>query len=169
MTIIESKLDPSSDDYRDNHEYMTALVADLHDKVDTLLQGGGPKLIEKHRQRGKLFVRDRIEMLLDKGSAFLELSQFAAYDMYGENIPSAGIITGIGRISGQECMIIANDATVKGGTYYPVTVKKHLRAQTIAEQNHLPCIYLVDSAGAFLPKQDNVFPDRDHFGRIFFN
>src|SRR5699024_3633091 len=124
---------------------------------------------ERHQRRGKLFVRERINALIDPGSAFLELSAFAAYEVYGEDVPAAGIITGIGRVHGTECMIIANDATVKGGTYYPTTVKKHLRAQTIAEENHLPCIYLVDSGGANLPRQDEVFPDREHFGRIFFN
>src|SRR5690606_30914870 len=132
-------------------------------------QGGGEQARERHLARGKLLPRERIRRLLDPGSPFLELSQLAAWGMYGNDVPAAGIITGIGRVSGRECVIVANDATVKGGTYYPVTVKKHLRAQEIAEQNHLPCIYLVDSGGANLPNQDEVFPDRDHFGRIFYN
>jgi 3-methylcrotonyl-CoA carboxylase beta subunit len=148
---------------------MHALVDDLRTKVETISLGGNEKARDKHVARGKLLPRERIRLLLDVGSPFLELSQFAAWDMYGGDVPAAGIICGIGRVSGRECLIIANDATVKGGTYYPLTIKKHLRAQTIAEQNHLPCIYLVDSGGAFLPKQDEVFPDREHFGRIFYN
>lgn len=132
-------------------------------------KGGGDKARERHLSRGKLLARDRIEALLDPGSPFLEFSQFAAYEVYDEPVPAAGIVTGIGRVAGRECVIVANDATVKGGTYYPLTVKKHLRAQEIAAENHLPCIYLVDSGGANLPNQDEVFPDRDHFGRIFYN
>src|SRR6185503_4879736 len=131
--------------------------------------GGGDEARRKHTSRGKLLPRDRVQALLDPGSPFLELSQLAAHGLYGDEVPSAGIITGIGRVSGRECMIVVNDATVKGGTYFPITVKKHLRAQEIAEANRLPCIYLVDSGGANLPNQDEVFPDRDHFGRIFFN
>ncbi|WP_414703739.1 carboxyl transferase domain-containing protein [Povalibacter sp.] len=148
---------------------MRDLVADLRAKVADIMAGGGEAARAKHTARGKLLPRERIRQLLDPGSPFLELSQFAAYRVYDDAVPAAGVITGIGRVAGQECVIVANDATVKGGTYYPLTVKKHLRAQEIASQNRLPCIYLVDSGGAFLPAQDDVFPDRDHFGRIFFN
>jgi len=148
---------------------MAELVADLRAQVARIVQGGGEQARQRHVARGKLLPRERIRTLLDPGSPFLELSQLAAYGVYDEEVPAAGIITGIGRVSGQECMVVANDATVKGGTYYPLTVKKHLRAQEIAQQNRLPCIYLVDSGGANLPNQDEVFPDRDHFGRIFFN
>jgi len=169
MSVLSSTLDIQSADYSRNAEAMTALVADLRDKVARIKEGGGEKAREKHVSRGKLLPRERIRQLLDVGSPFLELSQFAAYEVYDDEVPAAGLVTGIGRISGRECMIVANDATVKGGTYYPLTVKKHLRAQEIAEANHLPCLYLVDSGGAFLPKQDEVFPDRDHFGRIFYN
>ena len=145
------------------------MAADLREKVDIVRQGGGAAAREKHLARGKLLPRDRVRTLLDVGSSFLELSQLAAWNMYDNQVPAAGIITGIGRISGRECMVVANDATVKGGTYFPITVKKHLRAQEIAQQNRLPCIYLVDSGGANLPNQDEVFPDREHFGRIFYN
>ena len=169
MSLIKSKIDTRSESYEQNRELMASLVADLHQKIDHISQGGGEKSRNKHLARGKLLPRDRIDHLIDPGSPFLEFSQLAANDVYEDNIPAAGIITGIGRVNGQECLIIANDATVKGGTYYPLTVKKHLRAQEIAAQNHLPCIYLVDSGGAFLPRQDDVFPDRDHFGRIFYN
>lgn len=149
---------------------MLALVEDLRSKVATISLGGGERSREKHLSRGKLLPRDRIETLLDDGSPFLEIGQFAGYQMYGDdNIAAGGLIAGIGRVNGQECMIVANDATVKGGTYYPITVKKHIRAQSIAEENNLPCIYLVDSGGAHLPSQDDVFPDREHFGRIFYN
>ena len=151
---------------------MHDLVAELHERHAQVRAGGPQASRERHLSRGKLLARDRVERLLDPGSPFLELSPLAAYDMYGDDalsVPSAGIVTGIGRVAGREVMIVANDATVKGGTYYPMTVKKHLRAQTIAQQNHLPCVYLVDSGGAFLPMQDEVFPDREHFGRIFFN
>ena len=148
---------------------MRSLVEDLNDKAGIVARGGDDKAREKHQSRGKLLPRDRIKHLCDPGSPFLELSQLAAWGMYDNAVPAAGIITGIGRVAGRECVIVANDATVKGGTYYPLTVKKHLRAQEIAGMNHLPCIYLVDSGGAFLPKQDEVFPDRDHFGRIFYN
>ncbi|MDS7594669.1 carboxyl transferase domain-containing protein [Agrobacterium tumefaciens] len=152
-----------------NSAFMSGLVKDLKQHVKRISEGGGERARAKHLARGKLLVRDRIDALLDPGSPFLELSQFAAYGVYDETVPAAGIVTGIGRVSGQECMIVANDATVKGGTYYPLTVKKHLRAQEIARENRLPCIYLVDSGGANLPNQDEVFPDRDHFGRIFYN
>src|SRR5664279_1440707 len=148
---------------------MTAAVDDLRARLETARQGGSESARKKHLDRGKLLARDRVDQLLDPGSPFLELSPLAATEMYDDAVPSAGIITGIGRVSGRECMIVANDATVKGGTYYPVTVKKHLRAQEIARANRLPCIYLVDSGGANLPNQDEVFPDREHFGRIFFN
>ncbi|WP_299979750.1 carboxyl transferase domain-containing protein [uncultured Pseudoteredinibacter sp.] len=169
MAKIQSKLNTRAADFQENAEHMQTQVDDLHGKLDTIKQGGGERSQQRHVNRGKLLPRDRVKNLLDPGSPFLELSQLAGYEVYEDNVPAAGIITGIGRVSGQECMIIANDATVKGGSYYPLTVKKHLRAQTIAEQNHLPCISLVDSGGANLPRQDDVFPDREHFGRIFFN
>ncbi|SDO56220.1 3-methylcrotonyl-CoA carboxylase beta subunit [Nocardioides szechwanensis] len=148
---------------------MKELVADLRQRLATARLGGSEAARTKHTDRGKLLVRDRVDALLDPGSPFLELSPLAATGMYDDAVPSAGVVTGIGRVSGRECVVVANDATVKGGTYYPITVKKHLRAQTVASDNHLPCIYLVDSGGAFLPMQDDVFPDREHFGRIFFN
>ena len=174
MPHIESKLNPRSEDFKANAAAMQAIVDDLRDKVEKIAAGGGEAAAAKHLARGKLLPRDRVQMLLDPGTPFLEFSQMAAYAMYQDAkgvdaAPSAGIITGIGRVSGQECVIVCNDATVKGGTYYPMTVKKHLRAQEIADQNNLPCIYLVDSGGANLPNQDDVFPDRDHFGRIFYN
>jgi 3-methylcrotonyl-CoA carboxylase beta subunit len=169
MPIIETKLNPRSDDFRNNAVALEALVADLRAKVEHLALGGGQAARDKHVGRGKLLPRDRIAQLLDPGTPFLELSQLAAFGMYNDDAPGAGVITGIGRIAGQECVIVCNDATVKGGTYYPVTVKKHVRAQEIAAENHLPCVYLVDSGGANLPNQDDVFPDRDHFGRIFYN
>jgi 3-methylcrotonyl-CoA carboxylase beta subunit len=169
VTKIKSALNPRSAEFQANAEALKATVADLREKVAQVKLGGGEQARERHVGRGKLLPRDRIRGLLDPGSPFLELSQLAAYGMYGEDIPSAGILTGVGRVSGTECVVVANDATVKGGTYYPMTVKKHLRAQEIAEQNNLPCIYLVDSGGANLPMQDEVFPDRDHFGRIFYN
>src|SRR3954462_6844161 len=148
---------------------MQELVSELRERSARIALGGGEKAVERHRSRGKLPARERIDRLVDPGSAFLELSALAAWDIYEGQAPSAGIVTGMGVIEGRECVLIANDATVKGGTYYPLTVKKHLRAQEIAQQNHLPCIYLVDSGGAFLPLQAEVFPDRDHFGRIFYN
>src|SRR5687767_8819189 len=148
---------------------MDALVADLREKRTAIALGGPEASRTRHVARGKLLPRDRVETLLDPGSPFLELSPMAAYGMYGDEAPAAGIITGIGRVKGQRCVVVANDATVKGGTYYPITVKKHLRAQEIALENRLPCIYLVDSGGAFLPEQDSVFPVREHFGRIFYN
>ena len=169
MTILQSKINPRSEEFQANQESMAQAVADLRDKVSTIQQGGGPSYQERHIARGKLLPRERINRLLDDGSPFLEIGQFAAYNVYDEEVPAAGVIAGVGRVSGTECMIIANDATVKGGSYYPLTVKKHLRAQEIALQNRLPCIYLVDSGGANLPRQDEVFPDRDHFGRIFYN
>ncbi len=169
MTQLTTSLNPSGSDFAQNRSTMETIVEDLRLKVSAIREGGGEKSRQKHIARGKLLPRERIRQILDLGSPFLELSQFAAFETYDDSVPAAGIITGIGRVSGRECMIVANDATVKGGTYYPLTVKKHLRAQEIAEQNHLPCLYLVDSGGAFLPKQDEVFPDRDHFGRIFFN
>ncbi|HEY0420892.1 MAG TPA: carboxyl transferase domain-containing protein [Acetobacteraceae bacterium] len=169
MMRLESAADPRSAEFRANREAMQALVADLRAQAAVVAEGGGEASRQRHLGRGKLLPRERIEALLDPGTPFLELSQLAAHGMYSGEVPSAGIITGIGRISGRECVVVCNDATVKGGTYYPVTVKKHLRAQEIARQNRLPCIYLVDSGGANLPNQDEVFPDRDHFGRIFFN
>ncbi len=169
MTVLKTNLDTASADFAANQKKNQALVDDLRARVAQISAGGGERAQQKHLARGKLMARDRINKLLDPGTPFLELSQLAAWDMYTKDISSGGIITGIGRIAGQECVIVANDATVKGGTYFPITVKKHLRAQEIAEANHLPCIYLVDSGGAYLPLQDEVFPDRDHFGRIFFN
>jgi 3-methylcrotonyl-CoA carboxylase beta subunit len=169
MTVLSTALDPRSDAYAANAAAMRALVQDLRDKVAVMREGGGTEARHRHLARGKLLPRERIRALLDPGSPFLELSQLAAYGMYDDEVPAAGIITGIGRIMGRECVVVANDATVKGGTYFPMTVKKHLRAQEIAGENRLPCLYLVDSGGAFLPAQDEVFPDREHFGRIFFN
>jgi 3-methylcrotonyl-CoA carboxylase beta subunit len=167
--IINSTVNPRSEEFEANRQHMQTLVDDLREKIAQISQGGGEKYQKRHTERGKLLPRERINALLDEGSPFLELSQLAAWEVYEDYVPAAGIITGVGRVAGQECMIVANDATVKGGSYYPLTVKKHLRAQSIAEQNNLPCIYLVDSGGANLPRQDDVFPDRDHFGRFFFN
>ena len=169
MPVIRSAIDPRDPAFSARAEQMRALVADLRATVETIRLGGGEQARRRHVERGKLLPRDRIRALIDPASPFLELSQLAAFGMYGESIPAAGIITGIGRVAGRECMIVANDATVKGGTYYPMTVKKHLRAQEIARTNRLPCVYLVDSGGANLPNQDDVFPDREHFGRIFYN
>ncbi|HXZ47812.1 MAG TPA: carboxyl transferase domain-containing protein [Usitatibacter sp.] len=169
MPAIRTRLDPSSPEFRANAEHHRALAEDLRRQVERLAQGGGAEAQKKHTARGKLLPRDRVRALLDPGAPFLELSQLAAFGMYGDDAPCAGLITGVGRVEGREVVIVANDATVKGGTYYPMTVKKHLRAQEIAAQNRLPCIYLVDSGGAFLPLQDEVFPDREHFGRIFYN
>ncbi len=169
MNPIETQIQPESAEFRANAEHHQALAKELRDRLNQVRQGGGAKYQERHRAQGKLFVRDRIDLLLDEGSPFLEIAPLAAWDIYDNDAPSAGIVTGIGRVSGRECLIIANDATVKGGTYYPLTVKKHLRAQKIALENHLPCIYLVDSGGAFLPMQDEVFPDAEDFGRIFYN
>ena len=169
MPVIKTKIDRSSEDFKKNSEAHLSLVEKLREVDDYILQGGTERSRERHVERGKLLPRDRIRTLLDEDARFLEVGRQAAWQVYTDDVPSAGIITGIGQIHGIECMIVANDATVKGGTYYPLTVKKHLRAQEIAAQNRLPCIYLVDSGGAFLPRQDEVFPDRDHFGRIFFN
>jgi len=172
MAVLRSRLDPTSDETRANHDAMCALVADLRARQALVSErgaGGDERSIARHRERGKLPVRERIDRLLDPGSAFLELSPLAATGLYDDEAPSAGIVTGIGRVEGTSCVIVANDATVKGGTYYPMTVKKHLRAQEIALENQLPCVYLVDSGGAFLPLQADVFPDREHFGRIFYN
>lgn len=169
MTTLHTLINPRSPEFATNSQAMRKQLDALHGLLDHVQRGGGAKAQERHTSRGKLLPRERINRLLDLGSPFLELSQLAAHDVYGEDVPAAGLIAGIGRVEGVECMIIANDATVKGGTYYPLTVKKHLRAQTIAQQNRLPCIYLVDSGGANLPRQDEVFPDREHFGRIFFN
>jgi 3-methylcrotonyl-CoA carboxylase beta subunit len=169
MTHLRSDIDPRSPEFAANAAAMRSLVDDLRARVAEVQQGGGDTARQRHLARNKLLPRDRVAGLIDPGSPFLELSQLAAYGLYDNEVPSAGIVTGIGRVSGRECVIVANDATVKGGTYFPITVKKHLRAQEIARQNRLPCIYLVDSGGAFLPMQDEIFPDRDHFGRIFFN
>ncbi len=172
MPVLKSRLDPNADDVRANQAAMAMLVEDLRKRtaeVSARGAGGDERSIARHRERGKLLVRDRIDRLLDPGAAFLELSPLAASGLYDDDAPSAGIVTGIGRIEGATCVIVANDATVKGGTYYPMTVKKHLRAQEIALENQLPCVYLVDSGGAFLPLQADVFPDREHFGRIFYN
>ena len=169
MQALKSGISPQSPEFRANAAAMQALVDDLRSKVAGAAHGGGEQARARHIARGKLLPRERVAQLLDPGAPFLEIGQLAAFGMYDNDAPSAGLIAGVGAVQGTPCMIIANDATVKGGTYYPVTVKKHLRAQEIAEQNHLPCIYLADSGGAFLPKQDEVFPDRDHFGRIFFN
>src|SRR5580658_8193185 len=169
MSILKSKIQTRSAEFKTNSEAMAALVADLRAKVAVAEMGGGETSRERHTSRGKLLPRERVRNLLDPGSPFLEFSQLAAFGMYNDDAPCAGIITGIGLISGQECVAVANDATVKGGTYFPITVKKHLRAQEVALDNRLPCVYLVDSGGAFLPLQAEVFPDREHFGRIFFN
>jgi 3-methylcrotonyl-CoA carboxylase beta subunit len=166
---IKSKIDSSSEDFEKNSAAHIKLAGDLREVDDYVMKGGPERSRDKHLSRGKLLARERITVLLDKDSDFLEVGRQAAWQVYSDDVPSAGIVTGIGRIHGIECMIVANDATVKGGTYYPLTVKKHLRAQEIAAENRLPCIYLVDSGGAFLPRQDEVFPDRDHFGRIFYN
>jgi len=169
MSILETHIDRHSPEFQENTRYFEQLLTELQQRIQQVQQGGGPEAVARHRKRNKLLARERIRLLCDPDTPFLELSPLAAWDMYDNDAPSAGIVTGIGVVEGQECMIVANDATVKGGTYYPMTVKKHLRAQEIAEQNHLPCIYLVDSGGAFLPLQADVFPDRDHFGRIFYN
>src|SRR5438309_5599250 len=169
MTVLPTALDRRSDNFRGNQAAMRVLVADLREKSAAIALGGDEPSRQRHQGRGKLLARERIRLLLDPGSPFLELSAFAAYEMYDGAVPAAGIVTGIGRIAGRECVVVANDATVKGGTYFPMTVKKHLRAQEIARDNRLPCLYLVDSGGAFLPAQDEVFPDREHFGRIFYN
>src|SRR5579871_1677805 len=169
MALLESRLERNSESFAANARRMERLVAELRERLAGVRAGGGAEAVEKHRRRNKLTARERVERLIDPGSDFLELSALAAFELYSNDAPGAGIVTGIGQIHGHQCMIIANDATVKGGTYFPLTVKKHLRAQEVAEQNHLPCIYLVDSGGAFLPLQADVFPDREHFGRIFYN
>ena len=169
MPIIESKINIKTDEFAANQAHMLTQVKDLHATVANIMLGGGQGSRERHLARDKLLPRDRIEALIDKNTSFLEIAQLAAWEVYDDYVPCAGVIAGIGKVSGVECMIVANDATVKGGTYYPLTVKKHLRAQAIAQENNLPCIYLVDSGGANLPRQDEVFPDREHFGRIFFN
>jgi 3-methylcrotonyl-CoA carboxylase beta subunit len=167
--VLDGRLNTKSEEYKASKAQMDTLTAELRARLAKVREGGGAKARERHVSRNKLLVRDRIDTLLDPGSPFLELAPLAAYDMYGGEVPSAGIVTGIGRINGVECMVLANDATVKGGTYFPMTVKKHLRAQEIAQENRLPCVYLVDSGGAFLPLQADIFPDRDHFGREFYN
>jgi 3-methylcrotonyl-CoA carboxylase beta subunit len=169
MAVLSSSFDRASPQAQANRDSMSGLVADLHKKLDAVRQGGPERARDKHTKAGKLLPRERVERLLDPGSPFLEIAPLAALDLYDNDAPSAGIVTGIGRIAERECIVVANDATVKGGTYYPLTVKKHLRAQEIALENRLPCIYLVDSGGAFLPRQDEVFPDREHFARNFYN
>src|SRR2546430_16822209 len=169
MALLGTTLDAASGAAHANREAMRGLVAELRQRLAKAREGGPERARERHTKAGKLLPRERVERLLDPGSAFLELSPLAAYGMYDHEAPGAGIITGIGRVSGNECVIVANDATVKGGSYYPLTVKKHLRAQEIALETRLPCLSLVDSGGAFLPRQDEVFPDREHFGRIFYN
>ena len=169
MAVLSTQVDRAADSFRARQERMEALVAELRERTALVSQGGGEKAVDRHRSRGKLTARERIDRLVDSGSAFLELNALAAWELYDGDAPSAGIVTGIGIVEGRQCVIVANDATVKGGSYYPLTVKKHLRAQEVARQNRLPCLYLVDSGGAFLPLQAEVFPDRDHFGRIFFN
>ncbi len=169
MPQLVSQLQPRSEAFKASAAWMQGLVDDLNARLAQLREGGGEAARAKHVARGKLLPRERVEMLLDPDTPFLEIGALAALDLYDNAAPAAGLIAGIGRVSGVECLIVCNDATVKGGTYYPMTVKKHLRAQEIAQQNHLPCIYLVDSGGANLPNQDEVFPDRDHFGRIFYN
>jgi 3-methylcrotonyl-CoA carboxylase beta subunit/propionyl-CoA carboxylase len=169
VNVLDTRVTPSDPVFTANRDRMQHLVAELRQRLEATSQGGGPKAVQRHREQGKLTVRERLERLTDPGTPFLELSPLAAYAMYDDEAPGAGIVTGIGRVAGREVMVVANDATVKGGTYFPITVKKHLRAQQIALDNRLPCIYLVDSGGAFLPMQADVFPDREHFGRIFFN
>ncbi|HCZ14804.1 MAG TPA: methylcrotonoyl-CoA carboxylase, partial [Candidatus Accumulibacter sp.] len=175
MSVLQTQLNARSTEFKANHDAMRFVVSDLRATVARIALGGPDAARQKHLARGKLLPRERVNALIDPGSPFVELSQLAAYGMYGGKaanpfeVPAASLITGIGRVNGVECMIVANDATVKGGTYYPLTVKKHLRAQEIAGENRLPCIYLVDSGGAFLPMQEDVFPDKEHFGRIFYN
>ncbi len=168
MAVIKSRIDPRSEGFQQNTAHNRALVALLRERLEIVQRGGGAEAVERHRRRGKLLARERINGLIDPGRPFLEFSPLAAWDLYDGDAPSAGLVTGLGLVEGQEVAIVANDATVKGGTYYPLTVKKHLRLQAIVEQNRLPCVYLVDSGGAFLPLQADVFPDREHFGRIFY-
>jgi 3-methylcrotonyl-CoA carboxylase beta subunit len=169
VSVIESRINPASEDFAGNAEVNRRLARELRELVDKVKEGGSAAARVQHESRDKMLVRDRVDRLLDPGSPFLEIAQLAGHELYGDWIPSGGIVAGIGRVNGLECVIVANDATVKGGTYYPITVRKHLRAQQVALENGLPCIYLVDSGGAFLPRQDEVFPDREHFGRIFYN
>src|SRR5437870_7380106 len=169
MAVLTSQLDREAEEFGRRRERMEELVAEVRERAAQVARGGGEKATERHRSRGKLPARERVDRLVDLGTAFLELNALAAWDLYDGGAPSAGVVTGIGVVEGRECVIVANDATVKGGSYFPLTVKKHLRAQEIAEQNQLPCLYLVDSGGAFLPLQADVFPDREHFGRIFYN
>src|SRR5437870_12462752 len=169
MAVLTSQLDREAEEFGRRRERMEELVAEVRERTAQVARGGGEKATERHRSRGKLPARERVDLLVDPGTAFLELNALAAWEMYDDGAPSAGIVTGIGVVEGRECVIVANDATVKGGSYFPLTVKKHLRAQEVANQNRLPCLYLVDSGGAFLPLQAEVFPDREHFGRIFFN
>ncbi|WP_027569938.1 carboxyl transferase domain-containing protein [Bradyrhizobium sp. URHA0013] len=166
---LHSSIDTSSSDFARNSEAMRTLVADLREKLSQVAGGGGEVSRNRHTSRGKMLARERVDLLVDPGTAFMELSPLAAYGLYGGDVHSASVVTGVGRIAGRECVIVANDATIKGGTYYPMTVKKHLRAQDVARQNNLPCVYMVDSGGAFLPLQDEIFPDERHFGRIFYN
>ena len=169
MNKLPTKIRTDSPEFKDNHDKLTAAVTQLRERLGKAREGGGPRYLQRHREQGKLPVRERIDVLLDDGSPFLELSPLAAWEMYEDEAPGAGLVTGIGRVAGREVLVVANDATVKGGTYYPITVKKHVRAQQVALDNRLPCVYLVDSGGAFLPLQADVFPDKEHFGRIFFN
>ena len=169
MSVLKSHIKTNSAEFKSNAEHHKKLAAQLNSELNRVAQGGGKDARARHEKRGKLFVRDRVQKLLDPRTPFLELSPLAAHSMYEGDAPGAGIVTGIGVVHGREVMVVANDATVKGGTYFPITVKKHLRAQEVARENRLPCIYLVDSGGAYLPMQSEVFPDRDHFGRIFYN
>ena len=169
MDRLSTRVNRADSEYLKRQEHNLSLIATLRERLNTASPGGGGKYVDRHRGRGKLLPRERIERIIDPGTAFLELSPLAAHDLYDGRAHSAGIVTGVGLVHGRECLFVANDATVKGGSYYPMTVKKHIRAQTVAHENHLPCIYLVDSGGAFLPMQDEVFPDITHFGRIFRN
>ncbi|HSL66025.1 MAG TPA: carboxyl transferase domain-containing protein, partial [Gaiellaceae bacterium] len=169
MAVLASRIARDSEEFARRRAHMEELVAELRERTARVALGGGERAVERHRSRGKLTARERVDRLVDPGSALLELNALAAWDVYDGQAPSAGIVTGIGLVEGRECVVVANDATVKGGSYFPLTVKKHLRAQEVAEQNRLPCLYLVDSGGAFLPLQAEVFPDREHFGRIFYN
>src|SRR5947209_8247346 len=166
---LESVIHPGSSDFARNSEAMRGLVADLREKLSQVAGGGGEVACNRHTARSKMLARERVDLLVDPGTSFLELSPLAAHGLYGGDVHSASVVTGVGRIAGRECVVVANDATIKGGTYYPMTVKKHLRAQDVARQNNLPCVYMVDSGGAFLPLQDEIFPDERHFGRIFYN
>src|ERR1700704_2731947 len=169
MPVLDTSIDPRSDEFRANAQSLRAQVGARKDLLARIAQGGGAQARDRHVGRGKLLPRERVRLLLDPGAPFVELSPLAGHDLYGEEVPAGGLITGVGQVMRQECIIVANDAPVKGGTYFPITVKKHLRAQEIARENRLPCIYLVDSGGANLPNQDEVFPDREHFRRIFYN